>query len=64
MTGVHDDEAQSILPTSETVKGEMVEQSIQEQTFKEKESAAIDSDKSSRAENERQQTTIVFEVWQ
>ena len=62
MTGITDDKALSTLPTSAIIKGERVEEIVQEQTLKKEKSAAIDNDGSCRPENELEQGPKVVEV--
>ena len=64
MTGVPDDETQSTLTKSTTVKGEKVDEIFQEQTLKEEESAAMDNSESCKPENELTQTATFLEVRQ
>ena len=64
MTGVPDDEAPSRLPTSAMVKGEMVDENFQEQTFNKEDSAVVDTDRSCRQENELDEMAKAVEVRQ
>ncbi|KAF1885675.1 hypothetical protein Lal_00039523 [Lupinus albus] len=58
---VLEDEAQTVLPTSESVKGETIEKSFQEETIKKEQSTVIDNNKSYSPENELDQTSEVLE---
>ncbi|XP_061358798.1 uncharacterized protein LOC133302990, partial [Gastrolobium bilobum] len=59
---VPNDEDRSTLPTSAIVKGETVEEILQQQTLQEEESAAIGIDKSCRPGNELEEKNKAVEV--